>query len=91
MQKEGIIFELLAPYLQEQNGVSERMRRIFIDMTKATILGENIENELWPELVLAMTYIKNSCPTKTLTNNLSPHKANFREKAELSYVQILSR
>lgn len=62
-----------------------------MDMTKATILGENIEDELQPELVLAMTYIKISCLTKTLTNNLSPHEAHFHEKPDISYVQILSR
>ncbi len=65
------------------------MGKTFIDMTKATILEENIEDELWPELVLAMTYIKNSRPTRALANDLSPHKAHFREKPDLSHVRIL--
>lgn len=29
-------------------------------MTKATILEGKINNDLWPELMLAMIYIKNS-------------------------------
>lgn len=45
-------------------------------MTKAIILRGNINNNLWPELVLATTYIKNYCPTKAL-DNLSSHKAHF--------------
>ena len=45
-----------------------------MDMTRATILEGNIDDELWPELVLAMTYVKNSRPTKAL-QNLSPHEA----------------
>ncbi len=60
-----------------------------MDMTRATILEGNIEDELWPELVLAMTYIKNSRPTRALANDLSPHEVHFREKPDLSHVQIL--
>lgn len=60
MQKEGIIFELSAPYSQEQNGVSERMGKTIMDMTRAIILEGNIDDELWPEIVLALTHVKNS-------------------------------
>lgn len=58
-------------------------------MTRATILEGNINDELWPELVLAMNHIKNSRPTRALANNLSPHKAHFHEKPDLSHLQIL--
>ena len=89
MQREGITFEPSAPYSQEQNGVSERMGRTLMDMTRATILEGNIDDELWPELVLAMTYIKNSRPTRALADNLSPHEAHFHEKPDLSHLRIL--
>lgn len=59
-------------------------------MTRATILEENIEDKLWPERVLIMTYIKNSHLTKALANNLTPHKIYFCEKPHISYMQILS-
>lgn len=86
MQREGIVFEPSAPYLQEQNGVSERIGRTFMDMIRTTILEGNIEDKLWLELVLAMTYIKNSCSTRVLANDLSLHKAHFHEKPDLSHV-----
>lgn len=35
-------------------------------MTRATIFEKNIDNNFWPELVFAMTYVKNSWPTKAL-------------------------
>ena len=88
MQKEGITFEPSAPYSQEQNDVSERMGRTIMDMTRATILEGNIDDDLWPELVLAMTYIKNSRPTKAL-DNLSPHEAHFHEQPSLTHLRIL--
>ena len=74
LQREGITFEPSAPYSQEQNGVSERMGRTIINITRATILEGNIDDDLWPELVLAMTYIKNSQPTRAL-ENISPYEA----------------
>lgn len=64
------------------------MGRTIIDMTRATILENNINDKLWPKLVLIMTYIKNTRPT-TAFQNLSPHKALFQEFLNLSYLQIL--
>ena len=68
--------------------MSEQMRKTIIDMTRATILERNIEDELWPELVLTMTYIKNNRPTRTLQNNISPYKAYSKEALNLTQLQI---
>ena len=89
MQRKRITFESLVPYLQEQNGISEKMGRTLIDITRATILEVNINDELWPELILAMTYIKNSRPTRALANNLNFHKTHFHKKPDLSHLRIL--
>lgn len=88
MQKEEITFEPSTPYFQEQNDVSERMERTIMDMTRTTILESNINDNLWSELVLAMTHIKNSQPTRAL-QNISPRKAQFHEKPNLAHLQIL--
>lgn len=66
MQKEGIIFEPFAPYFQEQNRVSERIERTIMDITRATILESSIDDDLWPELILEMTYVNNNWPTRVL-------------------------
>lgn len=89
MQREGITFKPLAQYLQEQNNIFERMGKTLMDMIRATILKGNINNKLWPELVLAMTYIKNNQQTKALVNNLRSHEAHFHKKPDLSHLQIL--
>lgn len=36
------------------------MRRTIINITRVTILKKNIDNNLWPELVLAINYMKNN-------------------------------
>lgn len=88
IEKEGIIFELLASYSQEQNGVSQRIGRTIIDRTRATILEGNIDNDLWPELVLATTYVKNSQSTKAL-QNLSPYESLTRDHPNISHLRML--
>ncbi len=60
-----------------------------MDMTRATILEENIDNELWPEIILAMTYIKNNRPTRTLPSNSTPHEAQSQEAADISHLCVL--
>lgn len=46
MQKENIIFKLLASYFWKQNSVFERIGRIIIDMAKTIILESNIDDKL---------------------------------------------
>lgn len=61
-----------------------------MDMTRATILEGNIDDELWPEIVLAMTYIKNNRPTRALASNVTPHKAQSQENTtDVSHLQVL--
>lgn len=48
LAKEGIILEPSAPYSQEQNGVSERLGRTIMEITRACILEGNIDDDLWP-------------------------------------------
>lgn len=89
MQKEEIVFKLFILYLQEPNGVLELMRRTSLDMTRVTILKRNIDNKLYPELMLAMTYVKNNWPIRALKNCISPHKAYTKKVSNLAYFWIL--
>lgn len=66
MQKEKISFEPSALYFQKQNGVLKQIGRTIKDMIRATILKKNIDDHLWPKLMLAMTYVKNNRPMKAL-------------------------
>ncbi len=58
--RESITFEFSASYFQKQNKVSKRIKKTIIDMIKTTILEDNIDKNLWPELILAIIYIKNN-------------------------------
>ncbi len=60
-----------------------------MDMTKSTILEGNINDDLWPEMVLAMNYVKNSQLTKALPQNLSLYEAFTRDHPDISHLYIL--
>ncbi len=60
-----------------------------MDMRRATIVEGNIDDELWPEIILAMTYLKNNRPTRTLPSNTTLHKAQSQEAADISHFRVL--
>lgn len=60
-----------------------------MDMTGAIIFKGNINDDLQPELLLAMTYVKNNQPMRVLQNHLSPYEVYTHELPYLSHLQIL--
>lgn len=81
--KTVITLELSTPYYQEQNRVCERTGRTIMDITRATILEGNIDNDLLPELMLVMTHIKNSQLTRGV-QDLSSHKLYSQNSPDLA-------
>ena len=59
-----------------------------MDITKATMRKNDIDNNLYPELILAMMYIKNNQFTKAL-QNLSLYKLYTHKLSDLSHLKIL--
>lgn len=59
-----------------------------MNITKATILEGNIDDDLRPELVLIMTYVKNNRPIKAL-QDLSPYKSYTHKVPDLAHFQML--
>lgn len=59
-----------------------------MNMTRATILEESLNNKLWPEIVLAMIYIKNVSFTKALGGD-SPYHTLQAIQLDIQYLQVL--
>lgn len=59
-------------------------------MIRAIILEGNIDDKLWPEIIFAITYIKNNYPTKVLPSNITPYKPQSQKNTiNVSYLHIL--
>ena len=68
--------------------IRTRMGRSIMYIIKAIILESNINDDLWPKLILVIIYIQNSRPTQAL-KNISPYKAHFHKQLNQAYLQIL--
>ena len=60
-----------------------------MEMARACILDGNINDNLWSEVILAMTHIKNILPTNAL-GGISPHESQFNEPPDVSHMRVLS-
>ena len=85
----GIIFEPSSPYSQEENGVSERTGRTIMEMVRVTILEGGIDDTLWPEVVLAMTHVKNLRPTRALEGAISTIKKQENTQPSLQHLRVI--
>ena len=88
MLKKGIEFEPSAPYFQKQNGISERKGRTLMERVRSTIIGGNIPDNLWPEVLLAMTHVSNLLPTSSL-NGLSSYEESTGLSPQLNHLRVL--
>lgn len=57
--KQGIIFESSTPYSQEENSISKRIKKTFIDIMQTIILEKGIDNTSMPKIILAIIHVKN--------------------------------
>ena len=64
MQEIGITFEYSARDTPEQNGSAERSGGVLETKARCIRIAANIPEELWPEYILAATYLLNRTPMK---------------------------
>lgn len=60
-----------------------------MEMVQATILEQGIEDMLWPEVVLAMTYVKNLWQTQVLEKSINLIKKQDNTLFSLQYPHVL--
>lgn len=89
LTNQGIVFEPSAPYSQEENGESERTGRNIMEIVKATILEGGMNDILWPEVVLAMTHVKNLRPTRALEASISQAEMQHQIVPSLQHLCVL--
>ena len=64
------------------------MERTIIHTTQSTIIRENISDNLWPKVVLAMVHVKKVRPTSTLDGKTS-YKLIEGETPTIDHLQVL--
>lgn len=83
-ERNGIIYELTAPYSPQQNGITKRKNRTLKDMMNSMLVSSGLTDNMWGEAVLSAGYILNRVPHKKLDktsyelwNSLAPNLKNL--------------
>ena len=82
------MFEPFAPYFEENNGIAEQKSQILVECVRCTIIKEEIPDNLWPEILLAITYVSNLIPTSFLKGQ-SLFETSFKRLSNLEHLRIL--
>ena len=86
-RENGISYEPLAPYTQNQNGVSERMNRTIMEKAWTMLLEARLLESFWAEAVNTAVYLHNRSPRRSL-DNMTPYEAWNGIKPDLSHIKV---
>ena len=88
LQRKRTVFEPSPPYFQEENNISERVRKTIMDLIKAKVLRANFDHKIWSKILLSMMYIKKNRLTKALQVNNTLQEAQSQKLSNLSPFQL---
>lgn len=86
--KKGIIMNFAAPYNPATMGKIERPNRTLAEMTRTMILDSGLPKNLWPDIMIHATWIKNRVPHSGL-NGKSPYEQLYKEIPDISNVPAI--
>src|SRR5947209_3110293 len=87
LKEEGITYEPSAPYIQNQNGISEHMNRTIIEKVRSILLEAGLPESFWAEAVNTAVYLYNRSPTRSLDGK-TPYEAWNGIKPDLSHLKV---
>lgn len=79
------MFKPSTPYFLDQNNVLERIGRTIIDMTRRIIFEGNIDNDLWPKIILIMPQVSDLRATSVVDGDNS-YQALFNNTLSINYL-----
>ena len=87
LELQGINYEITAPKSLAQNSVAECLNYTVMECTCSMLASVSLSLFLWPEVVQYVFYLKNICPTHVLHDNITPYKAFWNRKPNVSNVE----
>ena len=83
---QGIQRRLTVPYTPEQNGIAKRRNRTLVQIPRCILIESGLSESFWAEAVGTANYIRNRCPTRALSIEISLEKCTNR-KMKLGYLR----
>uniref|UniRef100_H3GB33 Integrase catalytic domain-containing protein n=1 Tax=Phytophthora ramorum TaxID=164328 RepID=H3GB33_PHYRM len=79
--------EFTVPYNPQQNGMSERMNRTLVEMTRCMLKESGLDKSYWCEAIMTATDIRNVLPN-TSNPHASPFEMVFKRKPRLDHMRV---
>lgn len=87
LAKHGIKRRLTIPGTPEQNGVAERMNQTLLDMTRCLVNQSGVPKELWADVVVTASHIRNKCSSKAVEGE-SPEALWTGGEVKLDHLRV---
>lgn len=88
LEDRGIRHELSIPEAKPQNGVTESMNRTLVERARTMLCASSLPKTSWAEAVAIVCYVRNRCPTRSLSNNITPYEAFFGHKPSVGHLRV---
>jgi hypothetical protein len=82
-REKNIEHRFTAPNTPSSNSVSERYNRVLGERTRAMLYGSKLPNNLWPQVMAAVTYLSNRTISPTSTDK-TPYELIYGERPDVS-------
>lgn len=66
-KKRGIAIKYAAPYVHEENGLTERGWRTIVTMKDSMLIDSGLPNDFWAEAMETANYLRNRLPREART------------------------
>jgi transposase InsO family protein len=86
-KKCGIACQNNTPYTPHQNGVAEKMNRMFMDKERSMFSGARLTQEFWVEAVDTTKYLVNMSPSSMLVD-MTPHEVFYDNNPLVSHLKV---
>lgn len=80
--ERGIVIWTTAPYLPQQNGISERINHTLVERARPMLFAHDSPHFLWEEAVSYAAYLRNRSPTRALVGK-TPFEALWGRKPDV--------
>lgn len=85
---KGIYYEMTNAYIPQENGISEWMNCMLVEMAHTMLSDAGLPNAYWGDAVLYAPHVLNCIPTRAIAECLTPHKAFTENRPSVMHLKI---